>query len=105
MASSKIKIRGVYRSGSHLPIWTIIEKEGIWDQAGLDATDFEYCAIPPEAEKALFKGEIDFISGDHPPNLIQGHAGSDEVHHVVTPDVMKTAIPTFHRGIYQTMSS
>ena len=65
MASSKIKIRGVYRSGSHLPIWTIIEKEGIWDQAGLDATDFEYCAIPPEAEKALFKGEIDFISGDH----------------------------------------
>lgn len=65
MASSKIKIRGVYRSGSHLPIWTIIEKEGIWDQAGLDATNFEYCAIPPEAEKALFKGEIDFISGDH----------------------------------------
>ncbi len=65
MASSKIKIRGVYRSGSHLPIWTIIEKEGIWDQAGLDATNFEYCAIPPEAEKALLKGKIDFISGDH----------------------------------------
>ncbi len=65
MANSKIKIRGVYRSGSHLPIWTIIEKQGIWDQVGLEATSFEYCAQPPEAEKALFKGEIDFISGDH----------------------------------------
>jgi ABC-type nitrate/sulfonate/bicarbonate transport system substrate-binding protein len=66
MASSKkIKIRGVYRSGSHLPIWTIIERQGIWDQVGLEMASFEYCAQPPEAEKALFKGEIDFISGDH----------------------------------------
>ena len=61
----RIKVRGVYRSWSHLPIWTVMQEADIWDKAGLDLTDFEYCAMPPDAEKALFAGDIDFISGDH----------------------------------------
>src|SRR5262245_37922827 len=65
MAQRKIKIRGVYRSGSHLPIWEVLQKAGIWNKVGLDLVGFEYCAMPPDAEAALFKGEIDFISGDH----------------------------------------
>src|SRR5437899_2853113 len=65
MAQRKIKIRGVYRSGSHLPIWEVLQQAGIWDKAGLDLVNFEYCAMPPDAERALFKGDIDFISGDH----------------------------------------
>ena len=65
MAQRNIKIRGVYRSGSHLPIWEVLQQAGIWKKVGLDLVGFEYCAMPPEAEKALFKGEIDFISGDH----------------------------------------
>jgi ABC-type nitrate/sulfonate/bicarbonate transport system substrate-binding protein len=65
MAQRNIKIRGVYRSGSHLPIWEVLQQAGIWRKAGLDLVSFEYCAMPPDAEKALFKGEIDFISGDH----------------------------------------
>ena len=65
MAEEKIKVRGVYRSGSHLPIWTVMKEAGIWEQAGLELAGFEYCAQPPEAEKALFNGDIDFISGDH----------------------------------------
>ncbi len=65
MAQRNIKIRGVYRSGSHLPIWEVLQQAGIWKKAGLDLVSFEYCAMPPDAEKALFKGEIDFISGDH----------------------------------------
>jgi ABC-type nitrate/sulfonate/bicarbonate transport system substrate-binding protein len=65
MAQRKIKIRGVYRSGSHLPIWEVMEKARIWQKAGLDLVNFEYCAMPPDAERALFKGDIDFISGDH----------------------------------------
>ena len=60
-----IKIRGVYRSGSHLPIWEVLQQAGIWKKVGVDLVGFEYCAMPPDAEKALFKGEIDFISGDH----------------------------------------
>jgi len=65
VAEEKIKVRGVYRSGSHLPIWTVMKEAGIWEQAGLELAGFEYCAQPPEAEKALFNGDIDFISGDH----------------------------------------
>jgi len=65
MAQRKIKVRGVYRSGSHVPIWEVMEKARIWEKAGLDLVSFEYCAMPPDAERALFKGEIDYISGDH----------------------------------------
>jgi ABC-type nitrate/sulfonate/bicarbonate transport system substrate-binding protein len=65
MAQRKIRVRGVYRSGSHLPIWEVMQQAGIWRKAGLDLVSFEYCAMPPDAERALFKGEIDFISGDH----------------------------------------
>jgi ABC-type nitrate/sulfonate/bicarbonate transport system substrate-binding protein len=65
MAERKIKIRGVYRSGSHLPLWEVLKETGIWEKVGLELSSFEYCAKPPDAEKALFKGDIDFISGDH----------------------------------------
>src|ERR1043166_111842 len=65
MAIRKTKIRGVYRSGSHLPIWEVLQEAGIWEKVGLDLVSFEYCAMPPDAERALFKGDIDFISGDH----------------------------------------
>lgn len=60
-----IQIRGAYRSKSHLPIWAVIERADIWEQVGIELKSFEYCANPPEAEAALFNGEIDFISGDH----------------------------------------
>jgi ABC-type nitrate/sulfonate/bicarbonate transport system substrate-binding protein len=65
MAQRKIKIRGVYRSSSHLPIWEILQEAGVWEKVGLDLVSFDYCAMPPDAERALFKGDIDFISGDH----------------------------------------
>lgn len=65
MAQRKTKIRGVYRSGSHLPIWEVLQEGGIWGKVGLDLVSFDYCAMPPDAERALFKGDIDFISGDH----------------------------------------
>jgi ABC-type nitrate/sulfonate/bicarbonate transport system substrate-binding protein len=65
MAERKIKIRGVYRSGSHLPIWEVLQEAGVWEKVGLDLVSFDYCAMPPDAEAALFRGDIDFISGDH----------------------------------------
>ena len=65
MAQRKIKIRGVYRSGSHLPIWEVLKEAGIWEKVGVDLVSFDYCAMPPDAEAALFKGDVDFISGDH----------------------------------------
>lgn len=60
-----IQIRGFYRSHSHLPIWEILDKAGIWGQVGVESVSLDYCADPPDAEAALFAGSIDFISGNH----------------------------------------
>jgi len=59
-----IEIRGYYRSHTHLPIWEVVEKAGIWSDLGIK-TSFEFCDSSAEAETALFDGNIDFISGNH----------------------------------------
>jgi ABC-type nitrate/sulfonate/bicarbonate transport system substrate-binding protein len=59
-----MEIRGYYRSHSHLPIWEVMDQAGIWDQVGLRVR-FEFCDSSEAAEKALFGGEIDFVSGNH----------------------------------------
>ena len=59
-----MEIRGFYRSHSHLPIWEVMEKAGIWEQVGLKVT-FEFCDSSSAAEKALFDGSVDFVSGNH----------------------------------------
>lgn len=59
-----MEIRGFYRSHSHLPIWEVMEKAGIWQQVGLNVS-FEFCDSSEAAEKALFGGDVDFVSGNH----------------------------------------
>jgi ABC-type nitrate/sulfonate/bicarbonate transport system substrate-binding protein len=59
-----LEIRGFYRSHSHLPIWEVMDKAGTWNQVGLKVT-FEFCDSSSAAEKALFDGSIDFVSGNH----------------------------------------
>jgi ABC-type nitrate/sulfonate/bicarbonate transport system substrate-binding protein len=60
-----VEIRGYFRAYSHLPIWEVLDKAGIWEKVGIKMRGMEYCASPPEAEGALFDGKIDFISGNH----------------------------------------
>jgi len=59
-----MEIRGFYRSHSHLPIWEVMDKAGIWSQMGLKVS-FEFCNSSEAAEKALFGGDVDFVSGNH----------------------------------------
>jgi len=59
-----LEIRGFYRSHSHLPIWEVMDKAGIWEKVGLKVT-FEFCDSSSAAEKALFDGSVDFVSGNH----------------------------------------
>ena len=59
-----LEIRGFYRSHSHLPIWEVMDKAGIWERVGLNVT-FEFCDSSSAAEKALFDGKVDFVSGNH----------------------------------------
>jgi ABC-type nitrate/sulfonate/bicarbonate transport system substrate-binding protein len=59
-----LEIRGYFRSHSHLPIWEVMDKAGMWEQVGLKVS-FEFCNSSSAAEKALFDGTIDFVSGNH----------------------------------------
>jgi ABC-type nitrate/sulfonate/bicarbonate transport system substrate-binding protein len=61
---TQMEIRGFYRSHSHLPIWEVMDKAGIWQQNGLKVS-FEFCNSSEVAEKALFGGDVDFVSGNH----------------------------------------
>jgi len=65
MADGKtIEIRGFYRSHSHLPIWEVMDRAGIWQQNGLKVA-FEFCDSSAAAEQALLGGDVDFVSGNH----------------------------------------
>ena len=59
-----LEIRGFFRSHSHLPLWEVMDKAGIWEQVGLKVS-FEFCDSSESAEKALFSGAVDFVSGNH----------------------------------------
>jgi ABC-type nitrate/sulfonate/bicarbonate transport system substrate-binding protein len=59
-----LEIRGYFRSHSHLPIWEVMDKAGIWERVGLKVS-FEFCDSSSAAEKALFDGTVDFVSGNH----------------------------------------
>src|SRR5919109_2621469 len=62
--STTMEIRGFFRAHSHLPIWEVMDKAGIWEQNGLKVS-FEFCTSSEAAEKALFGGDVDFVSGNH----------------------------------------
>jgi ABC-type nitrate/sulfonate/bicarbonate transport system substrate-binding protein len=59
-----LEIRAYFRSHSHLPIWEVMDKAGMWDRVGLKVS-FEFCDSSSAAEKALFDGSVDFVSGNH----------------------------------------
>jgi ABC-type nitrate/sulfonate/bicarbonate transport system substrate-binding protein len=59
-----IEIHGYFRSHTHLPLWEVLDKAGIWRQVGI-TIDFTYCDSSSEAESALFDGRVDLVSGNH----------------------------------------
>lgn len=60
-----IQLRGIYRSPTHLPIWEVLDKAGIWREVGIEVATFEFCNSSAVTEAALFNGDIDFVSGNH----------------------------------------
>ena len=52
--SEPIRLRGIYRSPTHLPIWEVLDKAGIWQEVGIEVTSFEFCNSSATTEKALF---------------------------------------------------
>jgi NitT/TauT family transport system substrate-binding protein len=78
MANRKLRI--IYRSNSHAPLWLVAEKSGSWQKNGLDV-DSSPQLIREKAVEALKNGHVDLISGNH-HNLYVRNAknGEDFVH-------------------------
>jgi hypothetical protein len=54
----------LYRS-THSVVWELAEKSGMLRQLRLSLKSLEPADNPREAEDALFRGDIDFVSGNH----------------------------------------
>ena len=78
MANSKLRI--IYRSNSHAPLWLVAEKSGVWEKNGL-TVDTSPELVREKAVEALKNGHVDLISGNH-HNLFVRNAknGEDFVH-------------------------
>lgn len=78
MANRKLRI--IYRSNSHAPLWLVADKSGCWQKNGLDV-DTSPQLVREKAVEALKSGHVDLISGNH-HNLYVRNAnnGEDFVH-------------------------
>src|SRR5579862_4509581 len=80
MAIDTMQVRGMFRATSHLPIWEVMDKAGIFQQVGLELVDFSFCNEPAVAEAALLEGKIDFVSGNHISTYTEFGRGKPIVH-------------------------
>jgi NitT/TauT family transport system substrate-binding protein len=78
MANRKLRI--IYRSNSHAPLWLVADKSGSWQKNNLDV-DTSPQLIREKAVESLKNGHVDLISGNH-HNLYTRNAknGEDFVH-------------------------
>ena len=78
MANRKLRI--IYRSNSHAPLWLVADKSGSGEKNGLDV-DTSPQLIREKAVESLKSGHVDLISGNH-HNLYVRNAknGEDFVH-------------------------
>lgn len=78
MANQKLRI--IYRSNSHAPLWLVADKSGCWSKNGLDV-DTSPQLVRERAVESLKNGHVDLISGNH-HNLYARNArnGEDFVH-------------------------
>jgi ABC-type nitrate/sulfonate/bicarbonate transport system substrate-binding protein len=63
-SSQRRKLRIIYRSNSHAPLWVVAGRSGVWEQNGLEV-DTSPQLIREKAVEALKNGHIDVISGNH----------------------------------------
>ncbi|MGH7831071.1 MAG: ABC transporter substrate-binding protein, partial [Candidatus Binatia bacterium] len=58
------KIQFPYRSDGHLVFLHVVHESGSWEKHGLDV-NYDYWISADESHKAVGKGEVEFVSGNH----------------------------------------
>lgn len=77
--SDRKKLRVIYRSNAHAPLWVVADKSGLWGENGLDV-DTSPQLVREKAVESLKDGSVDLISGNHHNLYARNAKGEDFVH-------------------------
>jgi NitT/TauT family transport system substrate-binding protein len=77
--SEKKKLRVIYRSNAHAPLWVVADKSGLWGENGLEV-DTSPQLVREKAVESLQNGSVDVISGNHHNLYVRNANGEDFVH-------------------------
>jgi NitT/TauT family transport system substrate-binding protein len=77
--SEKKKLRVIYRSNAHAPLWVVADKSGLWGENGLEV-DTSPQLVREKAVESLQNGSVDVISGNHHNLYARNAKGEDFVH-------------------------
>jgi NitT/TauT family transport system substrate-binding protein len=82
MANRKLRI--IYRSNSHAPLWLVADKSGCWQKNGLDV-DTSPQLIREKAVESLKNGNVDLISGNHHNLYVRNAKNGEDFVHLAQP--------------------
>jgi NitT/TauT family transport system substrate-binding protein len=82
MANHKLRI--IYRSNSHAPLWLVADKSGCWQKNGLDV-DSSPQLVREKAVESLTSGHVDLISGNHHNLYVRNAKNGEDFVHLAQP--------------------
>jgi NitT/TauT family transport system substrate-binding protein len=82
MANHKLRI--IYRSNSHAPLWLVADKSGCWNKNGLDV-DTSPQLVREKAVESLKTGNVDLISGNHHNLYVRNAKNGEDFVHLAQP--------------------
>jgi ABC-type nitrate/sulfonate/bicarbonate transport system substrate-binding protein len=82
MATRRLRI--IYRSNSHAPLWLVADKSGTWQKHGLDV-DTSPQLVREKAVESLKSGSVDLISGNHHNLYVRNAKNGEDFVHLAQP--------------------
>jgi len=82
MANQKLRV--IYRSNAHAPLWLVADKSGCWNKNGLDV-DTSPQLVRERAVESLKNGHVDLISGNHHNLYVRNARNGEDFVHLAQP--------------------
>ena len=82
MANKKLRI--IYRSNSHAPLWLVADKSGCWQKNRLEV-DTSPQLVREKAVESLKSGNVDLISGNHHNLYVRNAKNGEDFVHLAQP--------------------
>jgi NitT/TauT family transport system substrate-binding protein len=81
---SNHKLRIIYRSNSHAPLWLVAEKSGCWQKNRIEV-DTSPQLVREKAVESLKNGHVDLISGNHHNLYVRNAKNGEDFVHLAQP--------------------